>query len=66
MKPKWKDAPEWAEYLAMDKDCTWWWFANKPYISDNIWDSVRGRQAYEKETELYEQDWTETLEQVDK
>ena len=30
MKPDWKDAPEWARYLAMDKDGTWWWYEIKP------------------------------------
>lgn len=30
MKPDWKDAPEWAQWLAMDSDGSWWWFADKP------------------------------------
>lgn len=32
MKPNWKDAPSWANYLAMDEDGTWCWFNNEPRI----------------------------------
>ena len=30
MKPDWKDAPEWANYLAQDKNGEWTWFSHKP------------------------------------
>lgn len=30
MKPDWKDAPEWAKWLAMDADGIWTWFQKKP------------------------------------
>jgi hypothetical protein len=30
MKPQWKNAPQWANYLAQDRDCQWWWYATKP------------------------------------
>ena len=30
MKPDWKDAPEWANYLAMDEDGYWCWYLRKP------------------------------------
>lgn len=48
MKPSWDDAPEWAQWLAMDAGDTWFWYANKPYLEfddDNneeepsFWDS---------------------------
>lgn len=29
-KPDWKDAPWWANYLAMDANGVWCWFADKP------------------------------------
>ncbi len=29
-KPRWEDSPEWAQYLAMDKDCSWAWFQDRP------------------------------------
>lgn len=30
MKPDWKDAPEWALYLAQDDDGDWYWYARDP------------------------------------
>jgi len=30
MKPDWKDAPDWAKYLAQDSGSNWWWYAEKP------------------------------------
>lgn len=30
MKPKWEDAPKWAEYLARDGDGMWYWHEKKP------------------------------------
>lgn len=35
MKPDWKDAPYWANWLAMDRDGWWTWFSSKPYLSPN-------------------------------
>ena len=37
MKPKWSEAPEWANFLAMDADGKWWWFRNKPIVGDSQW-----------------------------
>jgi len=34
MKPDWKDAPEWANYLAMNGSGWWFWFKEKPFISE--------------------------------
>ena len=42
MKPSWKDAPEWAQYLAMDENGQWYWFDKEPSISDNpMWGCPR-------------------------
>jgi len=40
MKPDWKDAPEWANWLAQDQDAVWWWYEDKPLISnqDEQWE----------------------------
>ena len=32
MKPSWKDAPEWAQWLAMDKAGNWFWFQREPEV----------------------------------
>ena len=29
-KPSWKDAPEWAEWMAQDDSGEWYWYASKP------------------------------------
>ena len=31
MKPSWNNAPEWANYLAMNRDGEWYWHMNAPY-----------------------------------
>ncbi len=30
MKPDWKDAPKWANWLAQHGDGSWWWFEERP------------------------------------
>jgi hypothetical protein len=30
MKPDWKDAPDFARYLAKDEDGRWFWFEEEP------------------------------------
>ena len=38
-KPDWKDAPEWAQRLAMDKDGLWFWHEEKPEPRSRDWAS---------------------------
>lgn len=35
--PNWKDAPEWANFCAMDGNYEWWWYEEEP--SWNDWES---------------------------
>lgn len=37
MKPDWKDAPEWAKWLAQDDDGWFLWFGDAPYKRGDIW-----------------------------
>lgn len=37
MKPNWDDAPEWANYVAMDEDGEWFWFENEPKVQMRGW-----------------------------
>lgn len=37
MKPEWRDAPEWAMWLAMDERGKWCWFRGEPYKSLTVW-----------------------------
>lgn len=36
-KPTWGDAPDWANYLAMDSSGQWNWFENQPYFELGEW-----------------------------
>lgn len=36
-KPDWKDAPEWANWLAMDSDGEWYWFQRRPHADLYAW-----------------------------
>lgn len=36
-KPDWKEAPKWAQFLAMDKDGYWCWHENKPDWCGDEW-----------------------------
>lgn len=43
-KPDWKDAPEWANYLAMDGGEYWYWYESKPkYIGSLCWKNTSGK-----------------------
>ena len=37
MKPDWKDAPEWANWLAMDDFGAWCWHEEKPWWRHDEW-----------------------------
>lgn len=37
LKPDWKDAPEWATWLAQDCDGEWYWFDIEPHIAHGMW-----------------------------
>lgn len=45
MKPDWKDAPEWANWLAMDYNHEWFWHENEPFIDHRVWESGRIQSA---------------------
>ena len=58
MKPDWKDAPDWAQYLAMDRDGAWYWHETEPACLNDFWHTVW-------QSELaggHENEWQYTLE----
>jgi len=61
MKPDWKDAPEWSNWVAMDADGTWYWFETKPRIcsDEGLWEPNIGELVKCFNIKA----WTETLEQ---
>lgn len=46
MKPDWKDAPEWAKYLAQNEDGRWFWYEENPQLYFDLWWSNEGRKAF--------------------
>ena len=59
MKPDWKNAPEWANYLAMDKDNEWWWYETEPVADvDGWWGTTNKTQICNPP----DQEWDKTLE----
>lgn len=43
MKPNWKDAPSWSNFVAQDENGDWWWYEYEPIIEDGNWDRSEGR-----------------------
>jgi hypothetical protein len=43
MKPDWNDAPEWANYAAMDKEGDWYWYEILPRKLCTRWLSEDGK-----------------------
>lgn len=47
MKPDWKDAPEWANWLTMDDDGEWYWHETEPSLRyEEYWLAKEGRRGY--------------------
>ena len=63
MKPNWKNAPLWANYLAQDKDGGWTWFSHKPK-PEAEWERWNYSQKGARHTQalLVVENWRETLE----
>ncbi|XQA74642.1 hypothetical protein ACM9XA_03635 [Xanthomonas sacchari] len=38
-KPSWDDAPDWAQWLAMDADGQWYWYESKPEWHFGTWET---------------------------
>lgn len=61
-KPSWDDAPKWANWLAQDKDGSWWWYEEQPEPSrlEGIFKVYGGGT---KEAHQLNNDWISTKEQ---
>jgi len=46
MKPDWKDAPEWAKWLALNEYGEWWWYEMEPllFYMAGHWHAESGRK----------------------
>jgi hypothetical protein len=64
-RPEWKDAPEWAMFLAQDKDGEWCWWNLEPALTYSLWTQGEPGDSYRFETAGYYEckwPWMETLE----
>lgn len=55
--PNWGNAPEWAQWRAVDKNGSIYWYSKKPRIGDYEWIEYEGRCA---SVEII--NWRESLE----
>lgn len=62
-KPDWKDAPEWAQWLARDSNGLWYWYEMEPYVVDDLetWDNQAG--LFLQALPVKVSGWETTLEQ---
>lgn len=61
MKPDWKDAPEWANFMAMDCNDDWYWYEKKPELICYCWRPVEGTNYQIADTQS-DPFWEDTLE----
>lgn len=64
-KPDWKDAPEWANFLAQDEGGEWYWYEHEPQRLHTRFDidySVEGREESRATRAKIVKYWFETLE----
>lgn len=63
-KPDWSEAPEWAEWLAQDRDGQWGWYEveprQSPYADTWFWEDGEWEEAADH---AMNENWTSTLEQ---
>lgn len=56
MKPDWKDAPQEADYVAMDASGEWYLYVGKPKLGNHCW---IGKDCYQVNTI---EGWKDSLE----
>lgn len=61
--PEWEHAPDWANWLAMDVEGRWYWFAEKPEQRSATWANGWATRVREAGLTPGRSGWTETLEQ---
>lgn len=62
-KPSWQDAPKWANWLAMDSNGGWFWYASKPKV-EHIPNPLAFLDSGDGEAmAVVSENWQQTLEQ---
>ena len=59
MRPNWQNAPEWANWVAMDKCGDWFWFEEKPLKDQFRWVEIKNSKYEFAEDDV---EWDESLE----
>lgn len=63
MKPDWNKAPEWANWLMMDEDGTWWWTeCQPPAVGEHDTGWATGGGDYDMAEATVEPSWRDSLE----
>jgi len=60
--PEWEHAPDWANWLAMDVEGRWYWFAEKPEQRSATWANGWATRVSEAGLTPGRSGWAETLE----
>ena len=60
-KPEWRNAPDWAEWMAQDEDGQWGWYENEPPLGSWSWIWEGGEWA-DCNFDGRSDDWTASLE----
>ncbi|HUT62985.1 MAG TPA: hypothetical protein VMZ04_03410 [Anaerolineae bacterium] len=64
MRPNWKDAPEWAQWLAQDEDGCWYWYQKKPKaFGEGCWERLTIEHFIDIASYPTFPNWQDTLEQ---
>lgn len=62
-KPDWKDAPEWARWLAMDADGEWFFYEEKPSLGVKVWYPNGARPVSRLASPPASEKWKNSLEE---
>lgn len=62
IKPSWEDAPEWANWLAMDSNGEWHWYEGKPATGKREWLANKDKW-YVQPAKSKSYQWRDTLEE---
>lgn len=62
-KPDWSEAPDRANYTAMDLDGTWYWFELEPYpYAGKLWATYGASWLAKSSDGVLDPSWQKTLE----
>ena len=62
-EPNWDEAPEWANWWAVDEDGSAWWYILKPSLDESEWFTERVDSNFAGRANLNGYDWKQTLTQ---